>query len=353
MKRTVLVVCLAVIAAIAACTGPGPVAPAPGPTPATAKAATAHTFTKIADGIYAAVGTGTVNVGSNSAVIVNDTDVMVVDSHITPAAARTLVDEITTLTDKPVKFLVDTHFHFDHAHGNQVFGPDVQIIGHEFTRDALATGQSLGASFQSFTVDLPAQIDGLRQKVARETNPDEKAKVEQQLKTSTDYSEALKEITPTPPNVTLRTGLTIYRGTREIQLLYLGRGHTGGDVVVYLPKERVVATGDLLTAALSFMGDAYANEWPATLEALKQVDFDWVIPGHGQPYRGKANLENFQKYLEDFWAQASALHAKGISAEEAASQIDMTSHQAAYASITKPGVDIRAVQRAFAVMEGK
>ena len=182
---------------------------------------------------------------------------------------------------------------------------------------------------------------------------DEKAKVEQQLKTSTDYSEALKEITPTPPNVTLRTGLTIYRGTREIQLLYLGRGHTGGDVVVYLPKERVVATGDLLTAALSFMGDAYANEWPATLEALKHVDFDWVIPGHGQPYRGKANLENFQKYLEDFWAQASALHAKGISAEEAASQIDMTSHQAAYASITKPGVDIRAVQRAFAVMEGK
>src|SRR6266540_6841409 len=96
-----------------------------------------HKFTQIAPGIYSAVGAGTPNVGSNSAVIVNRDDVVVVDSHISPEAGRVLLKEIKTLTDKPVRTLIDTHFHYDHTNGNQVFDPTVEIIGHEFTRAQL------------------------------------------------------------------------------------------------------------------------------------------------------------------------------------------------------------------------
>src|SRR5713101_3858871 len=82
------------------------------------------------------------------------------------------------------------------------------------------------------------------------------------------------ELKPTPPNVTLQTRMTLIRGDREIQIRFLGRAHTAGDVVVFLPRERVVITGDMLTAALSNMSDAFVNEWPATLDELKKLDFE-------------------------------------------------------------------------------
>src|SRR2546421_1925861 len=110
-----------------------------------APAGTAHSgkafrFNKVADGIYHAVGTGSLAVVGNSSFIVNDTDVIVVDDHVSPAAASVLLDEIKTITDKPVTTVINTHFHFDHAHGNQIFdgaAPRVAIIGHEVTRQML------------------------------------------------------------------------------------------------------------------------------------------------------------------------------------------------------------------------
>ena len=277
-------------------------------------------------------------------------------SPITPTAARTLVEEIKTLTDKPVRYVVDTHFHFDHAHGNPIFGPEVEVIGHEFTREAILAGRSMQGSFINFTAGLPKQIEDLKTKVAAEANAEAKAKLEQQLKVSTAYQQALTELDtlkPTPPNVTLQRSMTIFRGSREIQLHFVGRGHTAGDVVVFLPKERVVATGDLLTAALSYMGDGFVTEWPDTLEELKKLEFDWVIPGHGEPYQGKSQLEHFEAYLRDFAAQVSALKKKGVAANEAAKQMDLTAHKANYPSIQAPGADPIAVKRAYEVLEAR
>src|SRR5438876_260493 len=117
-----------------------------------------HKFTQIAPGVYSAVGTGTPNVGSNSAVIVNRDDVVVVDSHISPEAGRVLLDEIKTLTDKPVRTLIDTHFHYDHTNGNQVFAPTVDIIGHEFTRQKLAGDILQRGMFADLLRGLPQQL---------------------------------------------------------------------------------------------------------------------------------------------------------------------------------------------------
>ena len=90
-----------------------------------------HVFEEIGPGIYFATGTGKVNVGSNAMVVVNENDVLLVDSHITPDAARELIASVAAITDKPIRYLVNSHFHFDHAHGNQEFPDGVEIIGHE------------------------------------------------------------------------------------------------------------------------------------------------------------------------------------------------------------------------------
>ena len=167
-----------------------------------------------------------------------------------------------------------------------------------------------------------------------------------------NYLAATNAVTVTPPTVTLADSLTLYRGGREIRLLFLGRGHTGGDVVVYLPKERVVATGDLLVTNLSYIGDAYITDWIATLDRLKGLDFDWVLPGHGQAFQGKAKIDQFQSYLRDFWSQAQKLHAAGVKPEDAAKQVDMRSHATDYPSITAPGVLDHGVYRAYELIEG-
>ena len=94
-------------------------------------------FNKVREGIYHAVGTGALAVVGNSSIIVNDNDVVVVDDHVSPAAAWVLLEELKSITDKPVRYVINTHFHFDHAHGNQVFQRTTDIIGHEFTRQML------------------------------------------------------------------------------------------------------------------------------------------------------------------------------------------------------------------------
>jgi cyclase len=313
----------------------------------------AYKFQQIQPGIYSAISTGTMNVGSNSAVIVNRDDVLIVDSHITPEAARVMLREIRAITDKPVRFLVNTHFHFDHTDGNQVFGPDVQIIGHDFTRRKLAGDFLHEPIFVNSVAGLPKQIADLEARAAAESDPATKTRLEQQVRVQRAYQEQLKEIQPTPPAVAFSDAMTLFRGDREIRLLFLGHGHTGGDVVVYLPAERVVCTGDLLVNGIANLVDGYVNEWPAALERLAALDFEDVIPGHGEPFKGKERIGFFQAYLRDLWTQAGKLHDAHVSADEAAKQIDMTSHKAHFPTIASPGVNPGAVERIYKVMEGR
>src|SRR5262245_34760156 len=119
----------------------------------------AHKFIEIAPGVYSATGTGAINAGSNSAVIVNQEDILIVDSHMTPDAGRALLRDVKTLSDKPVKFLVNTHFHYDHADGNQVFAPVADVIGHDYTRKRLSGDILQRGMFADLLNSLPKQID--------------------------------------------------------------------------------------------------------------------------------------------------------------------------------------------------
>jgi len=316
------------------------------PTPQT------HKFTEIVPGIYSAAGPPGVNPGSNSAVIVNQDDVVVVDSHMTPEAGRALVRDLKSITDKPVRFLINTHFHYDHTDGNQAFTSS-DIIGHEYTRKRLTGDILQRGMFADLLSGLPKQLDDLKARAAAEQNPVQKTRLEQQVRTQTAFGEQIRETKPTPPSVTVADRLTLYRGDREIRLLYIGRGHTAGDLVVYLPKERVLCSGDMLVNQVANLVDGYVNDWPDAIEKLRGLDFVDVIPGHGDPFKGKDRIDWFQAYLRDIWQQAAKLHADGIPAADAARRIDMTGHKVHYASIAAPGVPLAGVTRMYAVMEGK
>jgi cyclase len=311
----------------------------------------AHRFERVAEGIYYATASGTMTVGANSPIILTDTEAIVIDSEITPAAARALIADLKAVTDKPVRYVIDSHYHYDHAFGNQVFGPEVQVIGHENTRKRLLGNTMQEYTYLSSVEPVPARVAALRERAAKETDPQQKAALERQISNALAYLEQVKEIKVTPPGVTLDRKMTLFRGGREIQLLYFGRGHTDTDLVVFLPKERIVCTGDLMESVISYMGDAYAGEWPATLDRLMTLDFDTVMPGHGVVFKGKGHIEAFQRYLRDVLEQATELKKAGVAADAAAPRIDMRAFAADFPQIRAVGIDPAAVRRIYALAD--
>jgi len=122
----------------------------------------AFTFNKIADGVYHAVGTGSLVVMSNATIIEGDRDVLVVDSHVSPGGAWALREEPKAITPKPIRWVVNSHYHFDHSHGNQIYGREVEIIGHEFARAQILAGTSQDSPAREFYVGgVPNTIKAL------------------------------------------------------------------------------------------------------------------------------------------------------------------------------------------------
>jgi cyclase len=308
-----------------------------------------YKFEKVADGVYYATG----GLGSNNVVIVNDQDVLLVDDGTTPATAQALLEDIKKVTNKPVRYVVNTHFHYDHTDGNSIFGPEVQIIAHEYVRTAITTFNVLNREpfVTSQRTAVPARIETLAKQLGPEMDPQKKAQIRKDLTAAQITWSQLQQIKPTPPNVTYSSKMVLFRGSREIQLLFLGRGHTGGDTVVFLPSERIVCTGDLMESRLAYMGDAFFDEWVTTLGALKNLDFALVLPGHGAPFSDKGLITAFQSYLSDITKKVADLRAQGLTADQAATRVDLTSHQKDFPQITGPGADIRGVRRIYAWMD--
>jgi cyclase len=304
-----------------------------------AQTPTAHRFIQVAPGVYSAVGNGTIETRSSNMVIINADDVFLVDTNITPEATRRLVNDIKTLTDKPIRYVVNTHWHYDHTDGNQVFGPEVTIIGHENERAEILQGVLKNRLTQEFQ-NLPAQIENARRQGG------------DRLKVLEAYQEQLKETVPTPPSLTVADHLTVFRGEREIRILYLGRGHSDTDLMVYLPKEKVVATGDFFegpgTGALNF---GFHDEWANNLEKLKALDFETVVPGHGEPFKGKDQIAYFQAFLRDLWNQTKTLHDQKVPVAEAAKRIDLTAHREHYRNINGPGFQEATIARIYQILD--
>lgn len=275
----------------------------------------------VADGVYAAVAAPQYKVNSNAAVILTNDGVVVVDSHSKPSAAYALYKEIQGVTRQPIRKVINTHFHWDHWQGNQVYAetsPDLEIITSERTKENLTrpdAGNGGISGIEKQLTTLPKEIEKLKDDILKATDAEQKARMEANLQQAEAYLEELKHLKPTFPTRTVAQSMTLQEGGRDIELLLLGRGHTDGDLYIYLPQEKIVATGDALIDWMPFLNDGFPEDWVQTLTALEKFDFEHIIPGHGD-VRPKEHLTFFRGYLADLIAAVKQAAADGASLDE-------------------------------------
>jgi cyclase len=277
----------------------------------------------IAEGVYAAIAKPAYKVNCNAAIILFDEGVLVVDTHSKPSAARALIEQIKKITDKPVRYVVNTHFHWDHYQGNEAYPSSwpagVEIISSEATRANIEQRGIPRVKHEIAT--MPQEIEKLQADLDKASDPKQKDEIRGNLLQAQAYFAELKSMQVTLPTMTFDRSLILHRKSRTVEILWLGNAHTNGDVWVYLPKERVLVTGDALHGWTPYMGDSYPFDWIQTLDAAEKLDFDQVIGGHGGVIQGKQKFELWKEYFHDLLDETGQAYARGASLDEAKAQV--------------------------------
>jgi glyoxylase-like metal-dependent hydrolase (beta-lactamase superfamily II) len=242
-------------------------------------------------------------------VVLGDGEALVIDTRSTPAQARELLADIVRLTPFPVRHVVDSHWHYDHAFGNHDFRP-ATVWGHERCRSRLLEdGEEQRARVAASIPDLAADV---------------------------------ASVVIDPPDRTFAEATAVDVGGRRVDLTYLGRGHTDADIVIVVPDAGVLFAGDLLeNDAVPYFGDAYPIEWPATVRRLLALVGGPVVPGHGS-IGDRAFVERQLGDLETVVAVARRLHAGEIDRPAALSVMPF-----------EPASSIEPLDRALAQLRGE
>jgi len=264
----------------------------------------ARTVTRIADGVWTIRHPDAPDTfpQSNTTVIVGDRGVLVVDSCLLPSAAREDIAQIRQWTNKPVTWLVNTHWHFDHTLGNAAYAeawPGVQIVATRQTQKAIADWNP-GA-----VARYPQRDARFRKVLESGKNPDGRPLTEGERK---DYERSLAGLAPVVaemknvvqfvPNVAFERELLVDLGRRPVEIRFLGRGNTGGDTIVYLPREKILATGDLLVHPVPYLFGGFPVDQPVTLRKMAELDATTIVPGHGEILRDKTYIYRVAEFLE-------------------------------------------------------
>ncbi|HLX42450.1 MAG TPA: MBL fold metallo-hydrolase [Bryobacteraceae bacterium] len=259
---------------------------------------------------------GEVGLDGNSVVIFSPEGVLVFDSNGTPAAAAAVLAEIRKLTDQPVRYLVNSHWHWDHWYGSEVYRnafPGVRIIAQEKTR-TMMMGPALEFNRPGIEKQLPAYISSLEKQPA---TPEVTRRIEQ----ARYFLDQKAHVQHTFPNVTYTSELDIHLGDREIQVLHYDRAVTPGDSFLYLPKEKIVVTGDLLVNPISFALSCYPNGWLKTLERIDRLDASILIPGHGEPLHDKRLLRATMEVFRELLRRGKESKDRGLDPDQARATI--------------------------------
>ncbi len=293
-----------------------------------------YEIAQLAEGVYGFVWKDPLKdpIEGNSLFIINENDVLVVDAGLFPTSTRLMIGELKKLTPKPVRYVVNTHFHDDHNNGNFVyreFWPGVEFIAHRDTR-----------------TDIIEQVNNVRDKDIQGML-DNKEKLEGWLKTGQDddgkqldearkgrvrsfidlFTQGVKEyrtVKNAEPELTFADSMTLHRGDRVIKLLWLGRGNTRGDAIVFLPKERIAATGDLIVYPVPFGFGSYYKEWATTLSRIDSLEADILFPGHGPPLRDRTYLHQVRGVLTTLVNDVEREVASGATLEETQERVTLS-----------------------------
>ena len=249
----------------------------------------------------------------NALFIVNDADVVVVDSGGSALAAENAIRQIRSITAKPVSVVVNTHWHGDHNLGNAVYRrefPGVRIAAHRNTRrDISGKPMDYVKRYPKMLGEYGAELEA---ELASDKLPeDRKQRLRAGLVDIKVMAAEFGRAEVSPPDWVFDGELTLLRGARTIQLIHLGKGNTEGDVVVWLPSERLLASGDLVVAPIPYGFGSFPEQWLATLDRLKAFDFELLVPGHGEVMRDRAHIEAVQAMLRGVRAKAKAAVAAG------------------------------------------
>ncbi len=284
-------------------------------------------LTKLADNVYAQIVSPDGNAVSNSGIVILEHSVLVFDTHFTPEAGQALLTAIRSVTPKPVLYVVNSHAHADHTHGNQVFA-DAQLIGSSITRKEVL---ELDLPSMNRTVALTqAQIEKLRRDMSKQTDADQIKRMREQIKSHEDYVQAISRLKIMAPFLTFDDNLKIQDGKQEVRILYLGKGHTDGDVVLFLPAQKIAFVGDLFfNNAIPNVQDASVLAWMKTLEEVLKLDADKFVPGHGS-VGSKKDVQKFLSYFQELQALVEESVGRGDSMEQATNEIVLPAEFSSY-----------------------
>lgn len=234
----------------------------------------------VAEGVFAfrptAESVDTWRAVSNSGAVLLDGGVLIYDSHWTPELAGEAIALLRGHTDLPIRWVVSSHFHGDHTGGYWAYGRDVEIVSHRATRELLVE--------ETETLDkrLPLAIAQYESQLAQLEDAAQRARIGNSLRYSRELLERLRSGRAQPlPTVSFDSMVTLHRG-RAVEVYFLGRGHTAGDAILFLPELGVAFLGDLLfNRTLPNVNDGFTGDWIETLEAVLELGASRFVPGHG------------------------------------------------------------------------
>ncbi|HKE25020.1 MAG TPA: MBL fold metallo-hydrolase [Bryobacteraceae bacterium] len=273
---------------------------------------------RVADGVFAALAKPAALTNCNAAIFVLSRDVLVVDAHSKPSAAAALIAQIKKeVTDRPVRYLVNSHFHWDHTQGDAAYkktNPRVQIIASETTKQLISQLQRdrLKESLDS----VPGLIDGAKGRLSRAKTVQERDWANEQLRQLTAYQAEMNKFPLELPTVTFAKTHMIKDASGDLELAFNGRAHTAGDIQVFSPARKVIASGDAIIGFLPNLNDGYPKTWPTTIDSVAAWKFDSIIAGHGPVQHGRDRMAQFRNYIEDLTARVEKAKKAGTTLAE-------------------------------------